>query len=105
MNLYEIMVPCQTNQGRPIRTRQHKEWDGRVRRITDGLMVLAPVKGQWVSSGKLFVDRMIPVRIACTSEQIETIADMTAKFYQQEAIMFYLLSTKVTIKKYPEYAT
>ena len=105
MNLYEIMVPCQTNQGKPIRTRQHKEWDQRVRKLTGGLTVLAPAKGQWVSSsGKLFIDRMIPVRIACTSEQMETIADMTARFYEQEAIMFYELSTKVTIKKYPEYA-
>ena len=106
MNLYEILVPCQTNQGKPIRTRQHREWDSRVRRITSGLTVLAPAKGGWISSsGKLVFDRIIPVRIACTPEQIETIADMTAKFYQQEAVMFYELSTKVTIKKYPEYAT
>lgn len=45
MNLYEILVPCQTNQGKPIRTRQHREWDRRVRLITGGLTILPPAKG------------------------------------------------------------
>jgi len=104
MMLFEILVPCQTNQGRPIRTRQHKEWDRRVRRITGGLTVLPPTKGQWVSpSGKIFCERMIPVRIAATAEQMDQIADMTAAFYEQEAIMYYKVSEDVTIKQYPEH--
>ena len=103
MMLFEILVPCQTNEGKPIRTRQHREWDQRVRRITGGLTVLPPAKGQWVSpSGELFCERMIPVRIAATSEQMEQIADMTASFYQQEAVMYYLVSANVIIKEYPE---
>ena len=105
MKLFEILVPCQTNQGKPIRTRQHREWDRRVRRITGGLTVLSPAKGQWVSpSGELFAERMIPVRIAATYIQMEQISDMTAKFYEQEAVMFYELSSNVTIKEYPEFA-
>ncbi len=105
MNLYEILVPCQTNQGKPIRTRQHREWDRRVRLVTGGLTILPPAKGQWMSpSGELFAERMIPVRIAASYLQMETIADMTAKFYEQEAVMFYEISDNVVIKKYPEYA-
>lgn len=103
MTLYEILVPCQTNEGRPIRTRQHRVWDAKVREITGGLTVLAPGKGQWVApDGKLFAERMIPVRIAATWEQMEEIADLTAKFYNQEAVMFYLISDDVHIKYYPE---
>ena len=104
MQLWEILVPCQTNEGKPIRTRQHREFDRRVRRITGGLTVLPPGKGQWVSpSGELFAERMIPVRIATNFTMMETIADMAAKFYGQEAIMFYELSRNVHIKEYPEF--
>lgn len=104
MILYEILVPCQTNQGKPIRTRQHREWDRRVRRITGGLTVMAPSKGQWVSpSGEIFAERMIPVRIAADVAAIQEIADMTAKFYEQEAVMFYKISDEVTVKLYPQY--
>jgi len=99
--LFEILVPCQSNEGKPIRTRQHREWDRRVRRITGGLTVLSPAKGQWVSpSGKLFSERMIPVRIAASYTEMEKIADMTAQFYGQEAVMFYQLSENVTIRHY-----
>lgn len=103
MKMWEILVPCQTNQGKPIRTRQHKEWDRRVRRMTGGLTVMPPSKGQWVSpSGELFVERMVAVRIIATYTQMEHIADMTAEFYKQEAVLFYELSSEVTIKEYPE---
>ena len=104
--IYEILVPCQTNKGKPIRTRQHREWDRRVRRITGGLTVMPPTKGQWVSpSGEIFAERMIPVRIAADVATIQKIADMTAAFYEQEAVMFYKISDEVTIKHYPEHTS
>lgn len=103
MNLYEILVPCQTNDGKPIRTRQHREWDRRIRRIAGGLTILAPAKGQWLSQeGELFCDSMIPVRIVASADKMERIADITAAFYKQKAVMFYELSTKVIIKHYDQ---
>lgn len=107
MKLFEILIPCVKNNGKPVKTKQHKEWDRRVRRITgDGLTVLPPIKGQWVSpSGELFADRMIIVRIIATYSQMEIISDMTAQFYDQEAVMFFELSNEVIIKKYPENRT
>lgn len=105
MKLFEILVPCQTNDGKPIRTRCHKEWDRRIKRITSGLTILAPAKGQWISpTGELFAERMIPVRIAATDDQMETIADITAAFYDQHAVMFYEVSDNVQIKYYPKHA-
>lgn len=101
MCLYEILVPTQNNDGKPFRTRFHKVWDEKVRKITGGLTIIPPVKGEWIrSDGKLFQERMIPVRIACTPEQMDQIADMTAKYYNQLAIMYYLVSKEVTIKNY-----
>ncbi len=99
MELWEILVPTQRNNGKPIRTRYHRVWDENVRKISGGLTVLPVTKGQWVSSdGNLFCERMIPVRIACTEEQINTIIDMTMSYYEQLAIMAYRVSDKVIIK-------
>jgi hypothetical protein len=62
---------------------------------------MQPAKGQWVSpDDELFVERMIPVRIACTRKEIDTIADITAAFYGQEAVMYYCISSEVCIKHY-----
>lgn len=100
--LWEILVPTIKND-KPIRTRYHRVWDQKVREISSGLTILQPAKGHWVSpSGELFVERMIPVRIYCTEVEIEKIADMTAKYYNQEAVMYYSVSTKVMIKHYEQ---
>jgi len=100
-SIWEILVPTVTPGGRPIRTRQHREWDKRVRRIAGGLTVLSPAKGQWVSpDNELFEERMIPVRIACSAYQINVIAEVTASFYKQQAVMFYRISDEVHIRKY-----
>lgn len=100
--LWEILVPTvRRKDGKPIRTRYHRVWDGKVRSIAGGLTILQPAKGQWVSpSGGLFSERMIPVRIACSEEQIDKIADMTAVYYDQLAVMYYRVADKVTVKHY-----
>lgn len=101
MEIWEILVPTKTNTGVPVSTRRHQEWDRRIRRIAGGLTVLQPAHGQWVSGlGVLAIERMIPVRIACTEEEINKIADITADFYEQEAVMFYRISDTVFIKDY-----
>lgn len=100
MKIWEILVPTQTNAGVPVRTRQHREWDQRVRRVSGGLTVMSPAHGQWLGANDLFVERMIPVRIVCDDDQINEIADMTAAFYDQEAVMFYCISDEVCIKEY-----
>lgn len=98
MELWEILVPTQRNDGRPIHTRFHRIWDKKVREITGGLTILPVVKGQWVNVGTLFSERMIPVRIACTRAQIDQIVDMTIEYYEQIAVMAYKISDEVIIR-------
>lgn len=94
--MYEILVPCQYNTGKPVRTKHHKEWDKVVRKITGGLTIFKPVKGQWISSNSvLFEERMIPVRIACTRKQIEKIMEFSMSHYRQLAMLAYLVSEEV----------
>jgi hypothetical protein len=98
--MWEILVPCKWNDDKPVRTRHHKEWDKRVRKITGGLTILPPTKGIWVNEGKIYEERMIPVRIACTDKQINEIMDMTAQHYKQLAVLCTLISENVLIKHY-----
>lgn len=99
IELWEILVPTVRPDGRPIKARFHRVWDRKVYEITNGLTILNPTKGKWVNTdGVLFAERMIPVRIACTREQIESIINFSLTYYEQEAIMAYLLSETVIIK-------
>jgi hypothetical protein len=100
VQLWEVLVPCQFNDGRPVRTRYHRIWDAKVRAISGGLTILKPAIGHWVSpEGSLFKERMIPVRIACTRAQALEIAEMTACHYDQEATFAHLVSTEVLVHK------
>ena len=100
MSLYEILVPTIIND-KPVRTKHHKNFDAKVRRISGGLTILKPAVGNWISpNGELFLERMIPVRIACNEKQINTIADIAAKHYNQIAVMYYKITDNVVIKHY-----
>lgn len=96
--VWEIFVPTMIGDN-PVRTRYHRVWDNKVRGLTQGLTVYHPAKGQWIEKGELFKERMIPVRIACTEAQIEAIADLTLEYYKQKAVMYYLVTDKVFIRK------
>jgi len=103
IHLFEILVPTERpdKHGKFFSTRYHRVWDEKVRAIAGGLSVFKPIKGTWTSfSGEIFKERMITVRVACNQQQMEQIADMTAVYYSQQAIMYYLGSTEVVIKQY-----
>lgn len=100
-HLWEILVPTEKRlePGKFYTTRYHRVWDAQVREITGGLTILTPAKGQWISpSGELFVERMIPVRIAATREQIDKIIDLTLVYYDQLAVMCYKVSDEVIVR-------
>lgn len=98
-SLWEILVPTQWNTGKPIRTRHHKEWDKKVRKITGGLTILTPAKGQWVSpTGQLYAERMIPVRIVASRKQMDEVIKVTFKHYHDQlAILAYKISDEVLL--------
>ena len=96
--LYEILVPASNNTEK-FSYEHHKEWDEFVKSIANGVTILKTGKGEWISpDGKLYKDRIIPCRIACTPEEIDVIIDFTIKHYKQEAVMAYCISEEVIIK-------
>ena len=96
--MWEILVPTVRNDGRPIKTRFHRVWDQKVYAITGGLTIMPPTHGRWVSpSGKLFAERMIPVKIMATRAEMGRIVHMTAEYYEQEAVLAYVVSNEVLL--------
>lgn len=98
MKLYEILVPTiYGDTMKPIRTKHHKRWDERVKKISGGLTILTPGKGIWVHEGKDYIERVIPVRIMCEEKAMKKIVEITLQHYRQRAVMYYVLSTECFI--------
>ncbi len=102
-SLWTILVPSERpahHDGHPFfRTRYHRVWDQKVRDITGGLTILPPTKGQWLSpSGELFSEKMIPVMVAATRNEVNKIIDMTIEYYDQQAVFCYKVSDEVIIR-------
>jgi hypothetical protein len=56
-------------------------------------------KGHWVdASGEHIIEKMIPVRIACTEAEIVRIADLTCQHYDQDVVMYYKVSDNVVFR-------
>jgi hypothetical protein len=100
--MWEILVPTERRlePGKFYTTRYHRVWDKKVRDITGGLTIVSPARGQWTNSttGELFMERMIPVRIIATREEIEKVVDITLKYYDQLAVLCYKISNEVILK-------
>jgi hypothetical protein len=100
--IWEILVPTERRlqPGKYYSTRYHRVWDEKVRTITGGLTVMAPARGQWVNplTKELFQERMIPIRIVATREEIEKVVDLTLVYYDQLAILCYKISDEVILK-------
>jgi len=97
--LWEVLVPTVRNNGKPFRTRYHRVWDAKVRELSGGLTILAPTIGQWISpEAELYKERMIPVRIMCTPEDLSLILDMTVEYYDQDAVLAYKISNECIVR-------
>lgn len=101
--LWEILVPTTSNSGKPFSVHHHRLWDQMVERLAGGLTLIQPVRGTWVdpTTNETFVERMIPVRIMCTREQIIEICKETARFYDQRAVLASLVADQSVLVTNP----
>lgn len=95
--LWEILVPKGIHPyGRCWPLEHHQKWDDYVDSISGGLTVMKLSRGSWRDeTGGRVKEEMIPVRIACSADQIETIAKFTKYHYDQEKVMYFKLSDEV----------
>jgi hypothetical protein len=94
--MWEILVPTVANDGTPFRLRRdHKPWDAKVQKITGGMTLMPVLNGKWQHEGAEYHERMIPVRVVATREQMMEIVRMTAEHYNQIAVMAYKVYDEV----------
>lgn len=96
--LWEILVPYKMGR-KNVPVPYHQEWDAKVMAIAGGMTLMKIAKAIWISpnTDKTHKELMIPVRIACSKEQIKEIMKMTIKHYNQEAVFCMLVSEKTLI--------
>lgn len=96
--LWEILVPYKIGR-RTVQVPYHQIWDKKVVDITGGLTLQKVSKGMWVSptTDKTHSELMIPVRIACSKEQILEIMEFTITHYRQEAVFCTKISEETLI--------
>jgi hypothetical protein len=94
--LWEILIPACSNKGVEYSLEHHRRWDKEARKISKGITILGSAKGQWKNpQGKTFSEKMIPVRLRATTEEIRKIGQFTLKHYQQEAVWVYEISSNI----------
>ena len=98
--LYEILVPAGTEEGNELPLGYHKEWDDYVTSLCGGLTILRSTKGRWIDhrDGQEFSEKMIPVRVYCTRDQLDEIIDFTMEHYVQRAVLAYCVSEEVILR-------
>src|SRR5882724_11871725 len=85
--LWEILVPA-SNKNAEFTYEHHKVWDEYVKSLAGGLTILKTAKGEWINpDGKLYMDKVIPVRIKCKKKHIKKIIKFTLIHYNQEAVL------------------
>lgn len=98
--LWGILVPRCSRYGKEYPLSYHKKWDEKVRSMAGGITILRSAKGHWVNhKGKLFVEEMIPVMIYCNEQIVDKIIKYTLKYYHQESVMAYEISSNVKLVK------
>jgi len=98
--LYEILVPKFSNDGLEYTVLYHNKWDDKVREIAGGLTIMRSARGVWTDEvGKTYQETMIPVRIMCKPSEMDRIIDMTLEYYDQKAVIAYVVSIEVVLKR------
>ena len=98
-SMWEVMVPTHDNDGQKFPVSHHQEWDKTVQYIAGGQTLHGVVRCRWIdeATGAKYEESMIPVRIACTSEQIDEIGVHTKRHYGQIAVLAYCISNDVRL--------
>ncbi len=110
------MIPAYFNDGDLISVPYHREWDKFVLSVTGGMTILKPAKGTWFNEHKKYTETVIPVRIMCEENQLDTqfietfgakdnrdksqidqIIQFTLSHYRQKAVFYYVVSNNVQI--------
>jgi hypothetical protein len=101
--VWRIMVPQADNRERRFSARHHLNWQHTVINISGGWTIHEPARGAWKDDGEVQFEKMRPVDIVCTAEQIKEIVEMTAHHYMQIEVLAYEVSNNIIHNRYEMY--
>ena len=99
--VWKILVPESDRGGFKFPLNKHLQWDAKVREISGGGMTIMSVaRGEWSrpsadGEGMIVRETMIPVLLLTGKLEMDRIAHFTLGHYDQEAVLYYLVSEDV----------
>lgn len=85
--LFEIALPLNTNDGENYNAA-HKAWTVQAAKVAGGFTQRPPGLGMWQDKGTLYVDDMIPYRLACSAEQFAALVDEAFRLFPDQLAIF-----------------
>lgn len=102
-SVWEILVPTISRTGKTFTYEHHKEWDAYVRKISGGVTIHRPAKGEWVNDNEVLVtERVIPCRLICSRVWMDEIVDFTLLHYDQDAVRAFAIAETFILKRREE---
>lgn len=100
MKLYEILIPTYDNKGLSFPKEVVTAYLQQVAQLAGGFTATrsgqGDIVGGWVSKdGELHTDFSSPMRVALDSEKLPELLELTAKAFNQKAVMAYVVSPEV----------
>jgi hypothetical protein len=89
MKLFEITLPTTDNAGASLQTA-HMLWQAHVMRIAGGYTEYPMSRGVWHDGpGKIYIDQVVPYRVACTLDQWQEIVREAFKAFPDQLAIFH----------------
>lgn len=96
LDLWEILVPIASNEGVPFSEDHHEAFRRILRHLpgNNGTTTRPAGEGDWQDkdTGKVYQERMIPIRFRACRADAERIAEHARKFYEQIVVMAYRIA-------------
>lgn len=96
LDLWEILVPVASNEGAPFSEDHHEAFRRIVRGLpgNNGTTTRPAGDGDWQDNdtGKIYEEKVIPIRFRACRADAERIAEHACKFYEQIAVMAYKIA-------------
>ena len=97
LDLWEVLVPLASNDGVPFSEDHHEAFRRVVRGLpgNSGTTTRPAGDGDWQDgdTGKVYAEKMIPIRFRACKADAERIAEHARKFYGQIAVMAYKIAS------------
>ena len=84
VKLYQIPLPCARNDGKPYPMTTRQDFLRDVTRCAGGYTLLGDARGVWDDDGKLYVEQVTPLQVACDPGPLARIVSLFKFYYPDQ---------------------